>query len=64
MQITSLLLQSLKVPPLSKFIVVFARDQESSVDTVKGYKLDSRGSISGRGKRFSLLHNIQTSSWV
>jgi hypothetical protein len=27
-----------------------------------GYGLDSRGSIPGRGKRFSLLHSVQTGS--
>jgi hypothetical protein len=29
-----------------------------------GYRMDSRDSIPGRGKRFSLLHSIQTGSGI
>jgi hypothetical protein len=46
-------LHSLKVAPLLKLVAVFARNQESSVYTVKGYRLNSWGLISGREKRFS-----------
>jgi hypothetical protein len=35
---------------------------DSSVCIAMGYRLDSRGSIHGRGKRFFLLQSIQTDS--
>jgi hypothetical protein len=34
----------------------------SSVGVAMGYRLDDRGSILGRSKRFSLLQSIQTDS--
>jgi hypothetical protein len=36
--------------------------RDSSVGIATGYGPDGRGSISGRGKRFSLLHCVQTGS--
>jgi hypothetical protein len=35
---------------------------DSSVGIAMGYVLDSWGSITGRGRNLSLLHNVQTSS--
>jgi hypothetical protein len=43
-----------------KFKANMGRD--SSVGTAMGYGLDGRGSIPGRGKRFSPLHSVQTGS--
>jgi hypothetical protein len=34
----------------------------SSVGIATGYGLDSRSSISGRGKPFSILHSVKTGS--
>jgi hypothetical protein len=36
--------------------------QDSSVGIATGYGLDGRSSISGRGKKFSLSHSVQTDS--
>jgi hypothetical protein len=38
------------------------RSRDSSVGIATGHALDGRGSILVRGKRFSLIHSIQTSS--
>jgi hypothetical protein len=38
------------------------RSWDSSVSIPTDYGLDGMGSIPSRGKRFSLLHNIQTGS--
>jgi hypothetical protein len=35
---------------------------DSSVGIASGYRLDSRGLIPGRGKRFSVFHSVQTGS--
>jgi hypothetical protein len=37
-------------------------NRESSVGIATSYGLDGRGSIPGRGKKFSLPHSVQTGS--
>jgi hypothetical protein len=43
-------------------LLLFLQSQDSSVDIVMGYGPDSWGSIPGMGKRFTLLHIVQTGS--
>jgi hypothetical protein len=45
---------------LSAFISVMSRD--SSVGIATGYGLDDRGSISGKGRGFSLFNSVHTGS--
>jgi hypothetical protein len=44
------------------YIQMFSKCRENSVVISTGYELDGRGSISGKGKIFFLLHNVQTCS--
>jgi hypothetical protein len=47
--------------PSQSFPILYSQD--SSVGIVTGYGLDGQGSIPGRGKKFSLLNNVQI-QWV
>jgi hypothetical protein len=40
------------------------KNPDSSVGITTGYRLDGRGSIPGRGKRFSVFHRVQNGSGV
>jgi hypothetical protein len=55
-----------KNPPTSRKgllrVKVHNGSRDNSVDTAMGYGLDGRGSIPERGKRFFLLHSVQTGS--
>jgi hypothetical protein len=48
--------------PFTLLLYPRIRSRNSSVSVVTDYGLYGRGSISGRGKRFSLLHSAQTGS--
>jgi hypothetical protein len=37
-------------------------EYHDSVDIATGYRLDGRGLISGKGKKYFLLQNVQTGS--
>jgi hypothetical protein len=43
-------------------IIIIYSSRDSSVGVVTGYELDGQGSIPGRGKDFSLLHNVKIGS--
>jgi hypothetical protein len=48
--------------PWSRRMIGTVLTRDSSVDIARGYWLDGRGLIPGRGKMFFLLHSVQTGS--
>jgi hypothetical protein len=51
-------------PLYKRLIYRFLKYLDNSVDIARGYELDGRGSIAGRGKVFSLFPNITSNVLV